>query len=116
LSEAHENKFLKELGDHHADENEATHKHAHSDHDFGPNAIGPADQSDKEHEKINPQIHANLGIDSVHHSKIVHKLDLDESEFGTFLNIRPPSKMKPVTTAPCVKREEDGLYTCLPGR
>ena len=29
-------------------------------------------------------------------------------------NIRPPEKMDPVTTAPCVKREEDGLYACLP--
>jgi hypothetical protein len=35
-------------------------------------------------------------------------MDLDEKEYGVFTNMRPPDKMNPVTTAPCVKREEDG--------
>ena len=87
----------------------------------GPNLVIHGDLKDalisqqgREHEKIHPTDHANYGIDVVHNSKVVHKMDLNEDEFGIFLNIRPPEKMNPVTTAPCVKREEDGLFACLP--
>lgn len=115
-------KFEEEFGMQHADENEATHIHAHAPVDaHGPNlVVHESVQSTKslnkakQHEKIVPSMHASLGIDSVHGSKIIHKMDLDEKEFGTFSNLRPPEKMDPVTTAPCVKREEDGLYACLP--
>ena len=88
-------KFEEEFGMQHADENEATHIHAHAPVDaHGPNLVVHENVQStksmnkaKQHEKIVPSMHASLGIDSVHGSKIIHKMDLDEKEFGTFSNL-----------------------------
>jgi hypothetical protein len=128
-----ERSFEEEIGETHTEEDEATHFSAHNEKDHhGPNLIKrryreestlsstyisdstSTSSSSSKFEKVLPHQHPDLGIDKVHAHKIVHKVDLSDDEFGKAVGLRSPDNIEPVSTAPCIKREEDGLFACLP--
>lgn len=43
-----------------------------------------------------------------------HHLDLNESEYGTYMGLRPVEKSKPERNAECSKRASDGKWACYP--
>lgn len=44
----------------------------------------------------------------------IHKLDMNESEYGTYLGLRPVEKAAPARNAECVRRQSDGKWACYP--
>ena len=44
----------------------------------------------------------------------MHQANFFPEDFGKDLKLRPVKNMDSATDAPCVKREEDGLFACLP--
>ena len=45
---------------------------------------------------------------------IHHHLVMNESEYGTFMGLRPVEMAKPERNAPCFRRNSDGKWACYP--
>lgn len=124
-----ERSFEEEIGETHSDENEATRFSVQSTNDrHGSNLIknskayvsksesssALAAAAKLKFENVLSHRHADLGIDKVHAHKVIHKIDMMEDEFGSIVGLRNQNNIEPATSAPCIQREDDGLFACLP--